>query len=348
MHGAKNVTTKSLFLAISLFASVSAAQRPVFTVAADGTAAYKTVQAAVDAAGEQGAEIRIKTGTYREKLVIKSAHIALVGTGATAKDVVLTYDDSAASAGGTGKSGSVNVSGDDFSARNLTIENSWERTHTRSEEGSQAVALLVTGDRAVFERVRLLGFQDTLYAASKTCHAKEDAAAGPCQASRQYFHDCYIEGHVDFIFGDAKAVFDHCELHGMKHATVMLTAQSKLFPDEDSGYLFLDCTVTADAGAEKIVLGRPWRPYSTVMFVNTKLRGAAIAPEGWSDWAGKLATSNYAEYNTGPGADVRQRIAGTRQLTQAEAAKLTVAFWLQGNDGWNPAAASAKPTGRKR
>jgi len=117
----------------------------------------------------------------------------------------------------------------------------------------------------------------------------------------------------------------------------MLTAQSKLFPDEDSGYLFLDCTVTADKRAEKIIMGRPWRPYATVFFVNTKLDGAEIAPEGWSDWDGKLATATYAEFNTtsanGP-EDTSKRIAGTHVLSAEQAKKLTVDAWLGGKDGW--------------
>jgi len=311
------------------------AQKPVVTVSAAGT--FKTVQAAVDSAGDKGLVVRIAPGTYREKLHIVANGIELRGTGTGPEQVVLSWDDSAASAGGTGKSGSVTVTGDDFVAENLTMENSWERTHARTEEGAQAVALMVSGDREVFRRVRLLGFQDTLYAGSKSCHGKDDATAGPCQASRMLFEDCYIEGHVDFIFGDAKAVFDHCELHGMAHQTVMLTAQSRLFPGEDSGYLFLDCKLTAAKGAENIVMGRPWRAYSTVVFVNLKLEGGAkIAAAGWSDWDGKLATSTYAEFNTGPGEDVSKRIVGTRRLTQAEAEKMTVKGWVAGKDGWSP------------
>jgi pectinesterase len=83
------------------------------------------------------------------------------------------------------------------------------------------VALRLTADRAVLTRVRLLGAQDTLYAASKN----------PDTPSRQYFRDCYIEGHVDFIFGDAKAFFDRCHIHGIANEIVMLTAQSKVKPE---------------------------------------------------------------------------------------------------------------------
>ena len=323
---------------VGLLAGGCWAQKPVVTVSAvSGAGMFTTVQAAVDSATDKGLVVKISPGTYREKLHVAANGIELRGMGTGPEQVVLSWDDSAGTAGGTGKSGSVTVTGDDFVAANLTMENAWERTHASTHEGAQAVALVINGDREVLRRVRLLGFQDTLYAGSMTCHGKDDATAGPCQASRMLFEDCYIEGHVDFIFGDAKAVFDHCELHAMAHQTDMLTAQSRLFPVEDSGYLFLDCKLTAAKGAENIVMGRPWRAYSTVVFVNLKLEGGAkIAAAGWSDWDGKLATSTYAEYNTGPGDDVSKRIAGTRVLTKAEAEKMRASSWLKGKDGWSP------------
>jgi pectinesterase len=312
-------------------ATWAVAAKPVESVAGDGSGQFRTVQSAVDAAPEGGAVLRISPGTYREKLMVAKDGIELRGTGSTPAAVLLTYDDSAGTAGGTSKSYTVAVTGDDFVAENLTIQNDFEKTHARSEQGSQAVALMITGDKEVLRRVRLLGYQDTLFANSKSCHAAEDVGKA-CRASRQLFEDCYIEGHVDFIFGDAKAVFDHCEMHGVSHPTVMLTAQSRLFPEEDSGYLFLDCTVTATPDVQQLALGRPWRPYARVYFVNTKLAGATVAPEGWSEWADKLKTSDYAEWNTGPGSDVSQRAKPSRQLTKEEASKLTVASWLE---GWN-------------
>ena len=312
--------------------------KPVVKVAADGSAQYRTVQSAVDAAGDGGEVIEIAPGTYHEKILIARDGIELRGEGRRPEDTVLTFDDSAGTAGGTKNSYSVGVTGNDFRAENLTIANDFEAHHPRTGgEGWQAVALMINGDREVLRHVRLLGFQDTLYANSKTCHNSSDPADKECHASRMLFQDCYIEGHVDFIFGDAKAVFDHCELHGLKSPNVMLTAQSRLYPLEDSGYLFLDCTVTADPGVGKLILGRPWRPYARVYFVNTRIKGATVDPEGWSEWADKLKTSDYAEFNTGPGADVSKRIAPSRQLTRAEAAKLTVKSWLAGADGWDPA-----------
>jgi pectinesterase len=225
----------------------------------------------------------------------------------------------------------------DFDAENLTFDNSFSRDQPNATGDTQAVALLTLGDRQLFRHVRLIGAQDTLYANSGACHSTEEAAAAkPCRAARQYFSDCYIEGHVDFIFGDAKAVFDHCEIHAIPHQLTTITAQSRLYPAEDSGYLFLHCTVTGDAGATNILLGRPWRAYSTVYFVDTDFR-AKLNPAGWAEWDGKLKTSTYAEYGShGMSGDGTQRIAGTRVLTADEAAKLTVKGWLAGIDGWDP------------
>ncbi len=168
------------------------------------------------------------------------------------------------------------------------------------------------------------------------------AAAGgavepaPCQAARQYYSDCYIEGHVDFIFGDAKAVFDRCEIHTMPHVMDTITAQSRVRPSEDSGYVFRDCTVTAEPGSQDILLGRPWRAYSTVIFLNTDFK-APLDPAGWKEWNGALATSDYAEYDShGEAGDVSKRIAPSKQLTKVDVSKYSTKMWLAGTDGWDP------------
>lgn len=332
---------------VSLWAVPARARLKQVTVAHDGKASYATVQAAIDAAPPEGEVIRLAPGTYREKLHIHTPNIQLVGTGAAPAEVVLSWNDSAASAGGTGKSGTVSVDADGFAAENLTIENTWENEHQRKEEGSQAVALLMSSDRAVLDRVRLLGAQDTLYANSRTCHDQlpkdgtAPAGAQPaCQASREYFRDCYIEGHVDYIFGDAKAVFDHCELHSRHHDTVMLTAQSKHFPTEDSGYTFLHCRITGDNVGDKVILGRPWRDYSTVTFYDTEVQ-QTLAPEGWSDWSGRLKTSTYREFlSHGPGVNGGHRIVTTPPLSKAEPKAMNPRSLLRGNDAWDPVKAA--------
>ena len=53
------------------------------------------------------------------------------------------------------------------------------------------MALRVSGDKATFYNCKLIGFQDTL------CDDR----------GRHFFHRCYIEGTVDFIFGSGKSLY---------------------------------------------------------------------------------------------------------------------------------------------
>jgi pectin methylesterase-like acyl-CoA thioesterase len=201
----------------------------------------------------------------------------------------------------------------------------------------QGVALAVTGDRAVFRHVRILGAQDTLFAASRYCYGDY----GPCVPARQYFADSYIEGNTDFIFGDAAAVFDRCELHGISTGNVMYTAQSRHTAEQqESGYVCSHCRLTGEARQSAIALGRSWRPYATVVFLHAQI-DAPVVPTGWTEWArfGKptLPTAYYAEYeSTGPGANPQAREQYSHQLTAAEAEKWSPHIFLRGKDGWDP------------
>jgi pectin methylesterase-like acyl-CoA thioesterase len=329
-----------VLIPIAVRAQAHKTKKKTIVVAADGSGQFKTVQAAVDSAPDGNVRINIKPGEYRALIAISANGVELRGLGKTPQDTVLVYDNSAGTPGpdgrqlGTGRSGTIMLTGDDFLAENLTIANDFEKRHERSNQGSQAVALHVTGDREVFRKVRFLGFQDTLYADSKLCHAP--GTSGTCHAARQYYADCYIEGHVDFIFGDAKAVFDRCEIHTLPHVMDTITAQSRLRPEEDSGYVFRDCIVTGDPGSQDILLGRPWRSYSTVVFLNTDFK-APLDPAGWKEWNGALATSDYEEFNShGMAGDVSKRIAPSKQLTAADLARYANKTWLAGTDGWDP------------
>lgn len=307
-----------------------AATASSITVAADGSK-HRSLQSAVDALPEQGGEIMLAPGEYREKVTIHKAGVRLRGLGPDPRDVVIVWSDGAINVGGTFKSATLNVTGDDFSAENLTIQNDYSLRYTQP---SQAVALAVTGDRAVFTRVRLLGAQDTLYTGTRKCTGVE------CRTARQYFRDCYIEGHVDFIFGDSKAFFDRCEIHAIAHDEILLTAHSRTAPDQDRGYVFDHCTITADGGARNIYFGRPWRDYAAVIFMNTRIE-ADVHPDGWREWTPgttqRLRTAYYAEYrSSGRGADTSKRQPHAHHLTGVEAAKWSAGVFLAGHDNWQP------------
>ena len=306
-------------------------------VATDGTGDFYSIQRALDTAPKDGALVLVAPGTYREVLTVDKPNIRLRSANSDASKTVVVNDRSAGANGGTLHSATVNVTADNFFAENITFENDFNRTHEQLPAGSQALALRVIGDRAVFHNVRLLGNQDTVYAGSRNC-----TPDGPnCIPARQYFSDCYIAGNVDFIFGDGKAVFDHCEIHSTAHDGGFITAQSKHYPNEDSGFVLNHCKLVADAGLiGKVYLGRPWRPYASVVFLNTEM-GSHIDPAGWREWhpgeTHSIETVFYAEYNsTGPGAQHDQRDPHTHFLTPEQASQFAPSVFLRGTDNWDP------------
>jgi pectinesterase len=217
----------------------------------------------------------------------------------------------------------VAITGAGFEADNLTFENTAGNT-------GQAVAAAVRADRAVFKHCRFLGHQDTLFA----------------DYGRQYYVDSYIEGGVDFIFGNAAAVFDHSEIHA--NGPGYLTAQSRTSADQKTGYVIIDSRVTSGiepgAARDTISLGRPWRPFSRVVYIHTELP-ADVIPEGWNPWgrSGETPQAWYAEFeSTGPGANPAARAKWSHQLTAREAAQFKPRVFLAGKDRWDPVAAAAQ------
>lgn len=289
------------------------------TVSHGGKADFQTIQQAVDHAPPEGNRrfiIAIEPGMYHERVVIPQdrPRVTLVGLGASPAETIITYDMSAAAAGGTFFSSTVDVQGTRFQAANLTIQNSFG-------PGSQAVALSVHSDRAVVRHCRLLGWQDTLYAAS----------------GRQLYADTYIEGAVDFIFGNARAVFDHCEIRSAGRGYI--TAQSRVTPSQSTGFVFTHCKLTAAPGVNNVYLGRPWRAYARVVFLFTEM-GAGIEPAGWREWhpgeTRSLDTAWYAEYkSSGPGATPSQRDPHTKFLTPQQADTFATPRFLAAPDGWS-------------
>ena len=294
--------------------------KPDFVVAADGSGDFTRVQDAINAVPPLRAKrtvIYIKNGTYKEKLLLPSTATNVSFIGENVEKTILTFDDYASRRNkfgeniGTSGSASFFVYGDGFEAKNITFENS-------AGPVGQAVAVRTDGDRLKFENCRFLGFQDTLY-----LHGKN---------SRQYFKNCYIEGTVDFIFGWSTGVFDSCTIYGKSGG--YLTAASTEEQTE-YGFVFRDCTITGNADKHSFYLGRPWRPYAKVVYLNCEL-GDLIRPEGWDNWRKEEneKTAYYAEYNSsGAGASDAQRVKWAHVLSSEEAAKYSLENVLA---GWNP------------
>ena len=334
-------------LAIGAACAVSRAQdvhvrvSPDVKTGIEGTTEFPTIQMAMDhhpfaGVGKDGKRgrvyIEIAPGVYHERVIVTQNHsnITLVGMGKSPADVVITNSLNAKQAGGTFFTETAEINGTGFEADNITFENTAGNT-------GQAVAAAVRADRAVFKHCRFLGHQDTLFA----------------DYGRQYYVDSYIEGGVDFIFGNATAVFDRSEIHA--NGGGYLTAQSRTSPEQTTGYVILNSKVTsgiADAAVhgasgsahDTISLGRPWRPYSRVVYIRTELP-ADVIPQGWNAWGRTNETPQayYAEYqSTGPGANPSGRVSWSHQLTAAQAGWYLPKVFLAGADGWNPEAEAAR------
>ena len=156
--------------------------------------------------------IEIAAGTYHERVIVTQNHqnITFVGMGAKLEDTVISNSLNAKSAGGTFFTETAEINGDGFEADNITFENTAGNT-------GQAVAAAVRADRAVFKHVRFVGHQDTLFA----------------DYGRQYYLECFITGGVDYIFGNAAAVFDKSELNS--NGPGFVTAQSRTVAGPDDG-----------------------------------------------------------------------------------------------------------------
>ncbi|GIM94202.1 pectinesterase family protein [Paractinoplanes toevensis] len=331
----------------------------------DGTTTFTTLTAALAAAPAGTATdptvISVAKGTYNEYPTIAKPYVIVAGATGTASDVVINgnraagtpipgaapNDDGTPATYGTSGSATVVVTGNSVQMRDLTIQNTYkEGTYANG----QAVALRTVGDKLVFDNVRLLGNQDTLYANSPATTTQ----------SRVYFHDAYIEGDVDFLFGRATAVFDHSTLKALDHSTSPNGAVTAASTDigQKYGFLITDSRIIGSAPDGSQNLGRPWQPGKTqadgTSVKDDNALGQVVVRDSWlssvvsgtatwtnmtnsgvvTDWH----TARFAEYgNTGPGSTATAS-ADRPQLSAAQAADYTATAYLAGTDGWNPVA----------
>jgi len=313
----------------------------------------KTVKQALELADKEDKSesviIELDEGIYKEKLDIARPNLTIRKNPKHLGEAKITFDYGATmivdgTAVGTANSCSVavNDTAEDFTAENITIENAYNIDTVRTQ--TQGVALRVSADRSRFLNCRINGRQDTLYI--------KDWA-------RCYFENCYIEGTVDFIFGDSPAVFNNCEIctalrkgedeegRAIKQrGFVAAPSHSRWQP---FGYLFWKCRFTCydsiDITQKQNLsyIGRNWSSnYSNITLVDCKV-GKHIAPQTWIEWDKDtdVSTLRYFEYNTmnldGVPQDIQDRPVWSKQLN-AETVKIYNPYnYLKGEDGWNPA-----------
>ncbi|WP_088102799.1 pectinesterase family protein [Halalkalibacter urbisdiaboli] len=290
----------------------------------NGTGNFTSIQEAIDSVRVlplKPVTIFVKKGIYHEKVCIPDTKPTLSIIGEHRDETIITYNDYAEKLDANGKplgtfrTSTLTVHADDVQLNNITIQNS----AGYGKGIGQAVALYVAGDRGIYKNIACLGNQDTLYTSR----------------GRHYFLDCYIEGHVDFIFGSATAVFNRCEIHSLRNGYITAASTPA---DSIHGFVFFNCKLTAEAKQHSVYLGRPWRPYAKTVFIQTWM-GDHIIPEGWDNWRNtdNEKTVFYGEFESdGPGFHPEERVNWSKQLSLQEVERLTVEnifnevpFWSQ-------------------
>ncbi|WP_312038232.1 pectinesterase family protein [Streptomyces galbus] len=309
-----------------------------------GRGDHPTVSAAVAAASGSGWTLVLAPGTYRETVAVSAARTGATWIGASEnpRDVVIVYDNAAGTpkpGGGTyGTTGSATttVQADGFTARWITFANDWLRADHPGVTGTQAVALKVQGDRSAFFHCRFLGHQDTLYADSTALTA----------FARQYYAHCHVEGDVDFVFGRATAVFEHCHFRTLDRTDLASAPYGFVFAPSTAGadprgFLVTRGRVSSAAPDAAYKLARPWvpssdttaRPMLTVRETRLGPGIDAVAPYADMSSAHPWQDQRFAEYrNTGPGAVITVP-ANRPQLTRVQAASATREAYL---GDWTP------------
>ena len=323
-----------------------AARRTPGTLYVDphGRGDFTTVQAAVNAAEGSGRTLVLAPGVYRETVTVDATRTEMTWIGAAGdpRAVVIVHDNAAGTpkpGGGThGTTGSATttIRADGFTAHRITFANDWLRADHPDITGTQAVALKVMGDRSAFHHCRFLGHQDTLYADTTALNV----------FARQYFSHCYAEGDVDFVFGRATAVFEHCHFRTLDRTDLAGAPYGFVFAPSTAGanprgYLVTRSRITSEAPDAYYKLARPWVPSSDPtarpsLVVRDSWLGTgidAVAPYTNMSNAFPWQDQRFAEYrNLGPGA--RVTVPENRpRLTDEQAESATRAAYL---GDWRP------------
>nr|KYP55361.1 putative pectinesterase 68 [Cajanus cajan] len=308
----------------------------LITVDINGGAHFRSVQAAVNAVTENNRMnvlIQINAGYYIEKVVVPVTKPYIRFEGAGRDVTVIEWHDRASDPGPNGqqlrtyRTASVTVFANYFSATNISFKNT-APAPMPGMEGWQAAAFRISGDKAYFSGCGFYGAQDTL------CD----------DAGRHYFKECYIEGSIDFIFGNGRSMYKDCELHSIATRFGSIAAQARNSPYEKTGFAFVRCKVT---GTGPVYVGRAMGQYSRIVYAYTYFDDI-VAHGGWDDWNtanNSNKTVFFGVYKCwGPGAAAIRRGSLAQELDFESAHQFLAKSFVNGRHWIAPADASLNAT----
>ena len=268
------------------------------------SADFKTLSEAINSLPDNQEKyiIKVAPGEYKEKIELRRGNLVIEGTGNFPDETEITYSDFArmdmpdGSKCGTFRSYSFFIDASNITIKNLTISNK----SGPENEAWQAIALYADGDHLLFENVRLIGHQDTLFTGPlPPKEIQPGGFIGPKQFDeringRHHYKNCYICGNVDFIFGSATALFEDCTIEsiakaGKKAEVQGYTAAPSTPEGQTFGYIFKDCDfISKECPPSSVYLARPWRDYAKAVYIDCCF-GDHISDEGFHDWNKGLA-----------------------------------------------------------
>ena len=230
--------------------------------------------------------IMLSPGIYEEKLRIYHSNLVLKGT--SRDDTVISYGDYARKIHADGKeyntfrTPTVTVLGNNVMITDLSIRN----PAGYGPSIGQALALSLYGDLITVRDCNLLGFQDTLFCGPLPVDLTERYLGFlpreelHTNRTRHHFLNCRIEGHVDFIFGSAEALFEDCEIVSLMPGFI---AAPSTYATSDLGFLFWNCRFISLPKTGKVFLARPWREHGCAAFYECSFEGL-FAEERFDRW----------------------------------------------------------------
>ncbi|XP_042491187.1 probable pectinesterase 55 [Macadamia integrifolia] len=266
------------------------------TVNPSGSGDFKTISEAIARGvprnNENWIRISVAPGIYSEKVKVPRDKPFIIIEGRSKDSTFVNWDSNT-----DFFKASLQVLASNFVARRITFKNTYNLANRNDKKA--AVAASVEGDKILFHDCAFISVQDTLFD----------------YKGRHYFKNCYIEGVVDFIFGNGQSIYEGCNIKAT--APGYITAQSRSAPRETTGFVIKSSNIY---GTGPVYLGRAYRPYSRVIYYQCNLTNI-VAPAGWDAWnnKGKENTITYVELdNTGPGSDTSKRVPWINKLSVNE------------------------------
>ncbi|KAK4558259.1 hypothetical protein RGQ29_007845 [Quercus rubra] len=291
------------------------------TVDIAGKGNFTTIQSAVDSipsGNTKWIRIQIFAGVYREKVTITYDKTCIFLDGAGSRETFIEWDGHES----TNTSATFTSYAENLVVKGIGFKNTYN-LGPKQKDLVPALAAEILGDKAAFYNCSFFGVQDTLWDVG----------------GRHYFHQCYIQGGADFIFGSGQSFYEQSvlyyslETYGHGTYTGYITAQGRDSADDPSGFVFKDCIIL---GRGKAYLGRAWKAFSRVIIANSKLSDIVV-PVGWDAWqfVGHEDQLTYAEVNnSGPGADASKRVPWQKKLSTGELNQFLSVDRFINQEGW--------------